>query len=53
MDDPSLPKGQQVQTPEGLGAVVQVTGGQVTVKPETGETRDFKQDAVEDDSGAG
>ena len=53
MDNPVLPKGQRVISPEGLGEVLETIGDKVVVKLDNGETATFPQDDLTDDSSAG
>jgi hypothetical protein len=53
MDNPAMPKGQRVCTPEGVGDVMDTMGDKVEVKLDSGETKTFPSDEVTDDSSAG
>jgi len=53
MDERLYLKGQRVITPEGKGEVSDVTGEEIEVKLDNGDTRSFHQDELEDDSNAG
>jgi hypothetical protein len=53
MENGSFVKGQNVNTPQGKGYVVDVIGDELTVKLEGGETITCDQNDVVDDSDAG
>lgn len=49
----NLQKGQKVSSPDGGGLVESIIGEQVTVKLNSGETKIYHADQVQDDSDAG
>jgi preprotein translocase subunit YajC len=53
MNGTALQKGQRVITPEGPGEVIEITGDEILVKLDSGQTKTFPSAEVEDDSSAG
>ncbi|MGZ3871505.1 MAG: hypothetical protein ACXVJD_01235 [Mucilaginibacter sp.] len=53
MDNPSIPNGQRVTSPEGPGDVIETIGDKVVVTLESGCTTTFLRDEIEDASSAG
>lgn len=53
MNNSGFVKGQKVISPAGEGMVAEISGDQITVKLETGETESFDESDLEDDSDAG
>ncbi len=49
----NLQVGQRVLTPDGEGTVERINGEMITVKLDSGQTKIYYADQVEDDSSAG